>query len=239
MFPGMRNWWVVGLYRDGHIGDPNLRYTTGAPVYGTDGAPTVVYLDGFVIGKTWESVMNAGILIPPPGNLIVNGDFSLGLTGWELWDVPRIAADNGEGQISGGGGNARFVQGITVLPQHQYRLSFRMRTENVTGFFGPFVNDRFSGVTRLDAGALAYGTWQSYIDYVYSFNSGESGNIFVYVGNWYGSTGNAYIRDLSLVDMDQDSERLGLAQPGFVSALSFGLGRILRSNCLYSQCGNQ
>jgi hypothetical protein len=239
MYPGMRNWWVVGLYRDEHIGDPNLRYKGGAPVYGTDGSPTVIYLDGFAVGKTWESLMSAGTLIPPHGNLIVNGDFSLGLTGWEQWDVQRISVSGAEGRVSGGGGTARFAQSTTILPNHQYRLSFRMRTENATGFFGALVKDLFSGVSRFDGGAVPYAPSQGYVNYFYNFNSGESGGVYVYIGNWRGSTGNAYIRDVSLVDTDQDSERSGLAQPGFVSALSFGLGRILRMTCLYSQCENR
>jgi len=57
-YPGMRNYLVVGLYRNGHIGDPNLLWPDGSHVYGSDGAPGVVYLDGFIIGKTMQSVLN-------------------------------------------------------------------------------------------------------------------------------------------------------------------------------------
>jgi hypothetical protein len=70
-YPGMRNYLVVGLYRNGHIGDPNLRYPNGTHVYGTDGAPGVVYLDGFIIGKTQASVMGEALLTdapPDPGS---------------------------------------------------------------------------------------------------------------------------------------------------------------------------
>src|SRR5205823_3388479 len=48
----------VGLYRNGHIGDPNLLYPNGQHVYGTNGTPSVAYLDGFIIGKTQQSVLN-------------------------------------------------------------------------------------------------------------------------------------------------------------------------------------
>lgn len=73
-YPGMRNYLVVGLYRSGHIGDPSLRWPNGTPVYGSNGEPGVVYLDGFIIGKTQASVLaerpwgtpavDAGV--PPP-----------------------------------------------------------------------------------------------------------------------------------------------------------------------------
>ena len=57
MYPGMRNYLIVGLYRNGRIGDPNLLYPNGTHVYGTDGTPGVAYLDGFVAGKTQASVL--------------------------------------------------------------------------------------------------------------------------------------------------------------------------------------
>jgi hypothetical protein len=53
----MRNYLVVGLYRNGRIGDPTLRYPNGTPVYGSNGEPAVVYLDGFIAGKTQASVL--------------------------------------------------------------------------------------------------------------------------------------------------------------------------------------
>jgi hypothetical protein len=57
-YPGMRNYLLVGLYRNGHVGDPNLLWPNGAHVYGSDGTPAVAYLDGFISGKTQQSVMN-------------------------------------------------------------------------------------------------------------------------------------------------------------------------------------
>ena len=53
----MRNYLVVGLYRNGRIGDPSLLYPNGTHVYGTDGTPGVAYLDGFIVGKTQQSVL--------------------------------------------------------------------------------------------------------------------------------------------------------------------------------------
>jgi len=58
-YPGMRNYMEAGLYRNGHIGDPNLRYPDGNYVYGNNGTPGVVYLDGFIVGRTQESVLGA------------------------------------------------------------------------------------------------------------------------------------------------------------------------------------
>ena len=57
MYPGMRNYLIAGLYRNGHIGDPNLLWPDGTHVYGSDGAPGVVYLDGFIVGRTEASVL--------------------------------------------------------------------------------------------------------------------------------------------------------------------------------------
>jgi hypothetical protein len=57
-YPGMRNYLEVGLYRNGEIGDPNLTMPDGSHVYGTDGTPGVVYLDGFIVGKTQAAVMS-------------------------------------------------------------------------------------------------------------------------------------------------------------------------------------
>jgi hypothetical protein len=68
-YPNMRNYMVVGLYRNGHIGDPNLLWPNGTHVYGTNGTPGVVYLDGFIIGKTMASVLAErqwGDPPPPP-----------------------------------------------------------------------------------------------------------------------------------------------------------------------------
>ena len=66
MYPGMRNYLIVGLYRNGEIGDPNLRYPNGSYVYGSDGTPGVAYLDGFVVGKTQASVLAELPFGPPP-----------------------------------------------------------------------------------------------------------------------------------------------------------------------------
>src|SRR5438445_10664323 len=57
MCPAMRNYLVVGLYRNSHIGDPNLLYPNGTHVYGTNGTPGVAYLDGLISGKTQQSVL--------------------------------------------------------------------------------------------------------------------------------------------------------------------------------------
>jgi len=66
-YPGMRNYMEAGLYRNGHIGDPNLRNADGSYVYGNDGAPGVVYLDGFIVGRTQESVLGAQTPPAAPG----------------------------------------------------------------------------------------------------------------------------------------------------------------------------
>src|SRR5207248_10164105 len=66
-YPGMRNYLLTGLYRNGHIGDPNLLYPDGTHVYGTDGTPAVAYVDGFIAGKTKDSVL------PPAAQVSTSG----------------------------------------------------------------------------------------------------------------------------------------------------------------------
>jgi len=77
-YPGMRNYMLAGLYRNGHIGDPNLTYPNGSHVYGTDGAPGVVYLDGFIVGRTRESVLDSQTPAAPPS---AGGNTGSGPTG--------------------------------------------------------------------------------------------------------------------------------------------------------------
>jgi uncharacterized protein (TIGR03382 family) len=65
-YPGMRNYLLVGLYRNGHIGDPNLLWPNGTRVYpSNDGTPGVAYVDGFIAGYTREAVEPPA---PPSGD---------------------------------------------------------------------------------------------------------------------------------------------------------------------------
>jgi MYXO-CTERM domain-containing protein len=69
-YPGMKNYLSVGLYRNGHIGDPNLIWPAGTPaagthVYGTDGTPGVAYIDGFIAGTTRAAVEPPAPPVPP------------------------------------------------------------------------------------------------------------------------------------------------------------------------------
>jgi hypothetical protein len=66
-YPGMQNYLLIGLYRNGHIGDPNLLYPNGTHVYGTDGTPGVAYVDGFIMGRTQESVVGPPAPAPTTG----------------------------------------------------------------------------------------------------------------------------------------------------------------------------
>jgi hypothetical protein len=65
-FPGMQNYLTVGLYRNGHIGDPNLLWPDGTHVYGTDGTPGVAYVDGFIAGRTRAAVEPPAPTPAPP-----------------------------------------------------------------------------------------------------------------------------------------------------------------------------
>jgi MYXO-CTERM domain-containing protein len=57
-YPGMRNYLIVGLYRNGEIGDPSLTYANGNNVYASGGTPGVVYLDGFIVGSSQAAVLS-------------------------------------------------------------------------------------------------------------------------------------------------------------------------------------
>jgi hypothetical protein len=100
-YPGMRNYMIVGLYRNGEIGDPKLVYPNGTHVYGNDGAPGVVYLDGFIIGKTQAAVMSEALLsdVPPPGV-----------------DAGTPVADADAGTGAGAGGSAPDAGNIASQP---------------------------------------------------------------------------------------------------------------------------
>ncbi|HWE24406.1 MAG TPA: heparin lyase I family protein [Myxococcales bacterium] len=65
-YPGMRNYLSVGLYRNGHIGDPNMLWPDGTHVYGTDGTPGVAYVDGFIAGYTRAAVEPPAPTSPAP-----------------------------------------------------------------------------------------------------------------------------------------------------------------------------
>jgi polysaccharide lyase-like protein len=66
MYPGMQNYLCAGLYRNLHIGDPNLLYPDGTHVYGSDGTPGVAYLDGFIAGYTRAAVEPPSPIPDPP-----------------------------------------------------------------------------------------------------------------------------------------------------------------------------
>ena len=80
-YPGMQNYLLIGLYRNGHIGDPNLLYPNGTHVFGTDGTPGVAWVDGFIAGKTRDSVLppappamtSGGTSTPPSGSASPSG----------------------------------------------------------------------------------------------------------------------------------------------------------------------
>jgi MYXO-CTERM domain-containing protein len=111
MFPGMRNYLSVGLYRDGHIGDPNLIWPPGTPlagthVYGTDGAPEVAYIDGFIAGKTRVAVEPpppAPPPPPPPPPTTEGGTFAPSPGPSSTPTTPAVAAITGSSFMSGGG----------------------------------------------------------------------------------------------------------------------------------------
>jgi hypothetical protein len=67
MYPRTRMYPVAGLYRNGHVGDPNLKYGNGSPVYPTgDGAPGFMFSGGFARGNTRAEVDQGGGTVAIP-----------------------------------------------------------------------------------------------------------------------------------------------------------------------------
>jgi len=64
MYVGLRNFWTIGLYRNGRVGDQTIRYLDAnnqpnGPLVWPEGPAlpvTVVYFDGFIVGATKESI---------------------------------------------------------------------------------------------------------------------------------------------------------------------------------------
>ncbi|HYZ89359.1 MAG TPA: heparin lyase I family protein [Myxococcales bacterium] len=80
-YPGMRNYLIVGLYRNYYIGDPNLLWPNGTRVYPTnDGTPGVAYLDGLIAGYTRAAVEPpvTTITTPPGGPATTTSSASFG-----------------------------------------------------------------------------------------------------------------------------------------------------------------
>jgi MYXO-CTERM domain-containing protein len=108
-YPGMRNYMEAGLYRNGHIGDPGLRNPDGSFVYGNNGAPGVVYLDGFIVGRTRESVLDSQTPAAP-------GTSSAPSTGGGSGSVAPSQSGAGFSQGGGGCSSSGLQQAWFALP---------------------------------------------------------------------------------------------------------------------------
>jgi MYXO-CTERM domain-containing protein len=113
-YPGMRNYLEVGLYRNAHIGDPNMLFPDGSHVYGADGTPGVAYLDGFIAGKTQASVLPPGSTTPStttPGTTAPSGSPEPTTSG-----TPANTTGIGFPQGGGGCSSTGFQSAWLALP---------------------------------------------------------------------------------------------------------------------------
>jgi hypothetical protein len=108
-YPGMRNYMEAGLYRNGHIGDPGLRNPDGSFVYGNNGAPGVVYLDGFIVGRTRASVLDSQTPAAPSTQ-------TAPATGGSGSVAPGQTAGAGSTQGGGGCSSSGLQQAWLALP---------------------------------------------------------------------------------------------------------------------------
>lgn len=101
-------------------------------------------------------------------NLVVNGNFSAGITNWNSsLPTPIISATGGIGgsQCAQFTGNTqRASQNITVIVGQQYDLSFWLRFQNTGMRIRVFVRDRITNVTYLNANITSnnLGIWVNY-----------------------------------------------------------------------------
>ncbi len=111
--------------------------------------------------KRWFVIAIALMAISAPAfaNLVVNGDFSAGETGWTRWSAPWGSGyvwdtSGGVGRLQTGNGSFGWVQAISVTPGTQYTITASWKANNQGGTWNEilFFNDDGRGVyDQLDA----------------------------------------------------------------------------------------
>ncbi len=126
--------------------------------------------------------------------LLVNGNFHSNKDAWFALNDPNIAVIPNAYQgasvltITDPPGNARVKQEFAVKPWHQYHLGFAYKTSgsNVGGVMVNVIDSPGMEKTRLNSYPHSPDKW-SYLEY--SFNSGDSTQLVLYMGVWGGAKG--------------------------------------------------
>lgn len=136
---------------------------------------------------------------------LVNGGFEAGEADWFSTNDAGIGVDTtvahggrSSGVIRNAHGNARFRQGIQVIPWRQYHLRLFFKSQNFRGLAQLGVLDEeHAAEQRLNAQIPAAGShdWTS-LDF--TFNSQDSTRAWIYIGVWGGSTGTLWLDDLQM-----------------------------------------
>ncbi len=163
---------------------------------------------------TIRLIARHGRLVPDPGdNLLVNGDLedhhADRFTGYRFHDRPGEVSFVDANAASGAAcirfenfgkhehGNARIAQTAKLEPGYSYRLTFRLKTENlqpVSGLKAMFLADGRS-LTDLHPRVEPTQDWTTItLDHVQA----DANAVTVYVGMWAGQSGRFWVDDLQL-----------------------------------------
>jgi len=214
---------VAFSYRVPAAKAPELR--EAAKKYGLDLVAIVMgsphdrnYYEG-VLAKDTRFVAKGGALAHEPENPpLVNADFETAngnrFTGWPMQDDDGLTsfADH---EVAHGGKTSlrmenigknqyrhcRLAQPLMLQPHRQYRISFWVKTENMSPA-DPEVKVLSAGTGR----AVSFQTFhaertQDWKQYDLAFNSGDQSEARLYLGSWGGKEGKVWWDDLSVEEI--------------------------------------
>ena len=144
-------------------------------------------------------------------NLLTNGDFSNGTTGWTPYQTGGVGGSNNSLVINGSGqavwtvnaGQYWFYQEITsqVVPGKTYRLSATLVSRNSNSWMRVGSSNAGSG-DILDA--MNWSTAGTSTDYFFTVPVGFTGNLYVQFGTQSGTGNNTVIDNVVLTEADPE-----------------------------------
>lgn len=160
-----------------------------------------------LLGGGWDFEANDISMLGDPAGSVDDGDKYYASTG-----AVRITADDSEKSayclmISGGEvGNGKRQGGLK--PDTVYRLTFRARTDNISGMVTPIIGVKEYGGTEEQVVAVTDNTWQSY-ECVFRTGPNEE-NTSVYFFTWIvrdseGASADFYVDDIFLCETDESA----------------------------------
>jgi hypothetical protein len=164
--PLMARWWTTGAKLDADFA--NNRYFHNGRVWGDETA----FLNAVSGTKSGITRTIGPYVDPTATNLLTNGDFASGTTGWAASGTgASIANVGGEGELTSGTGIGNIVQGIAGLGADAFRFRYTSRngtstsqrigivsvnsTLNGGSYFGPSENGTSNSTNDVIASAVA------------------------------------------------------------------------------------